>query len=76
MLISPTGFMSVTSTTVNSWASLVFLVALEQTVYRDGDSYAQDSHPVFRDTNNSARTKLNGDWQAMPELHHHSGQAQ
>ena len=76
MLISPTGFMSVTSMTGNSCAPLLFLVVLSVTVCRDGNSYAQDSHPVFRDTNDSARTKLNEDWQAMPELHRHSGQAQ
>ena len=72
MLISPTGFMSVTSTTVNSCASLVFLVVLK---CRDGDSYAQDSHPVFRNTNDSTRTKLNGDWQVMPKHRRHSGRA-
>jgi hypothetical protein len=41
-----------------------------------GDSQLQDFHPVLRDTNDSARTKLHGDWQAMPELHRHSCQAQ
>jgi hypothetical protein len=33
-------------------------------------------HPVLKEQNDSIRTKLNGDWQAMPELHRHSFQAQ
>ena len=60
--------------TVDSCAPLRFLVVFKA-VCRDGDSCAQNSHPVFRDSND-ARTKLNGDWQALPELHQHSGQAQ
>jgi hypothetical protein len=45
-------------------------------VCKDIDAHAQYFYPIFKDRNGSARTKLNGDWQAMPELRCHSCQAQ
>jgi hypothetical protein len=44
-------------------------------VCKDIDSHAQYFYPIFKDRSGSARTKLSGDWQAMPELRRHSCQA-
>jgi hypothetical protein len=57
------------------WSTGVRVSCSDGAVCKGIDSHAQYFYPIFKDRSGNAQPRLNGDWQAMPELRRHSCQA-